>query len=56
MQALILKLVMGMLMKLIAEKPLEDLTILILEKLSKSTVSNVDDQVVEIVKKAIKGE
>ncbi len=56
MAQVVLKVLGGILMKLLAEKALEDLIIFGMEKLAQSTNSKVDDDLVAIVKKAIKGE
>lgn len=52
----LLQIFAGMAMKLLTTKAVEDLTLFALDKLSKATESKVDDELVTIVKRAIKGE
>ncbi len=56
MAQVVIKILGGMLMKMLTTKAVEELVLFGLDKLAKATESKVDDELVAIVNKANKGE
>lgn len=55
MMSVIMKMIMGLGVRLLTEKFLEELLLLGLKKLSESTKTKIDDEIFSIVEKHIKG-